>query len=639
VGSSAVPPERHTESCFVADEAEGALDLEHTVTASGATVTVCVETTRCVGTVDGDGFLVFAQQHIDQGTLAETLLLTLRARISTVEVGGVFGIVGAGGLLEVEVLLHRGTAREVSLGMLTGRYGVGSNDWQDIELDVDVRHVRFPADPYSSTPPLAELVPAENKITLVLTGFLAFPVAVEVDWITLKPKAAPGLAWHPVVGVHGLGASSAALRAGTAWADGMQMRDVGYHTGDLTPRGSIVGNGAELTGVIDAAKLRFGVELVHVLGHSKGALDAREHIKSHDDVETLFMLGPPNAGSFIADIFAKEAAVATSGAGEALLLLGGFLEMTWARMAIYNAFNGRNPNTTYVSIASDYDSSVALGFTALVGPSDEFVAVASAEALPYADAWTYLTSVGDPDNVGLCRSQSFIHHACLRYYRQFVDDLFPGYIAVLTPPPGGRAAGRAGRHAPEMPPRAGHDPAAGRRSARAAAAGGGTGGSRVVMSASGTAVEGTVAAYPTAVDEMASAAFVLLGDPGGLHLELVDPAGSRIHPDTTDPTVTYAAFPGAEALAYAVYLVDAPAAGEWSLEVSAAVPGRFGRDPVRRLGGRLRRRGRRAQRAPRPGDLRRRCRRDGLGHGHRGGAGCDGRCRDSAVRAPGRDDH
>ena len=51
--------------------------------------------------------------------------------------------------------------------------------------------------------------------------------------------------------VHGLGASSAAMWAGTPWYDGLQARDVGAHAVNLTPKGSVAINGAELAQFVD----------------------------------------------------------------------------------------------------------------------------------------------------------------------------------------------------------------------------------------------------------------------------------------------------------------------------------------------------------------------------------------------------
>ena len=116
MGNSGVSPDPFNDNFFVADEAPGRLDVEHTISVSDSIVSVCIETTRNVGTVDSDGFLVFAAQHIEQGTATEILLLTIRARISALEVGGTFGVHGLGGLLDVEVFLNKDTDHGIRSG-------------------------------------------------------------------------------------------------------------------------------------------------------------------------------------------------------------------------------------------------------------------------------------------------------------------------------------------------------------------------------------------------------------------------------------------------------------------------------------------------------------------------------------------
>ena len=246
--------------------------------------------------------LVDPQLHLDQGTLAERLLLTIRARISAVEVGGILGQT-----LAVEVIMNQGTSHERPLGALTGRYGGGGEDWQEFVLEVHTADVRFPTDPCPGQAAGSscgqEIVPVPNELTFVFTG-INFPAVMEVDWLMLEPMDDPGLAWRPVLLVHGLGTSGIKMAAGTAWFEGLRRRDVACHAPDFTRRGSIVNNGAEITLAVDDMKRRFGVERVHILAHSSGGIHAREHVRSHDDVETLITLGTPHAGSFIADCFA-----------------------------------------------------------------------------------------------------------------------------------------------------------------------------------------------------------------------------------------------------------------------------------------------------------------------------------------------
>lgn len=543
VGNSGVPPENYSESRFVADEAPGVLDVEHPLTASGQVVTLSVDATRYVGTVDADGFLSDPRLHLDQGTLADRLLLTVRARISAVEVGGVLGQA-----LTVEVVLNPGTSHARSLGTLDGRYGTGSDDWQEFVLEVDTTDVRFPADPCpgqtSGNSCGRDIEPVPNELAFVFTG-INFPAAMEADWLMLEPLDAPGLAWRPVLLVHGLGTSGAKMAAGTAWFDGLGRRDVACHAPDFTPRGSIVGNGAEITLAVDDLKRRFGVERVHILAHSSGGIHAREHVRSHNDVETLITLGTPHAGSFVADCFAPLGRDVAGDIGEFIVDALGFPQMMSSAMAVYNQSYVRNRKTTFVCVAGDFNSTWALKFARRFGPNDGVVSVASAQALSYAVAWTYINSFDDVLSNTVC--SRLTNHSCLRYYPQIVDDLFPDHIAVLTPPP-------------ELSPTAAEDPAVG-------AAG--------VMTAAGVVTAGVTSSHTAVVDVADAAIFLVLGDQNALRFELVSPSGIRIDPSAVDPAVTHDAYQDDGFVPHAGYHVESPETGIWLLEVigtDAAAP-------------------------------------------------------------------
>jgi pimeloyl-ACP methyl ester carboxylesterase len=393
----------------------------------------------------------------------------------------------------------------------------------------------------------------------------------EVDWLTLEPKDQPGLAWRPVLLVHGYTLNSAAWRR-SAWASGLTARDVAWHAVDVTPKGSITNNGAEITQAVDDLKKRFGVERVHIVGHSKGGLDAREHVKDHDDVETLIMLTTPNNGSFLADI----GAVSTSKLLIPQGILGylGVLELTSSAMKIYNESYVSNDQTTYVAVSGAYDSSWAKAFATIFGENDEMVSVASVQALSYADPRPYVTSVNDAaQSQGICADFSLINHCCLRYYTQIVDDLFPVYIATLTPP---LPPPRAPAFKTTLPPGVDTTPAGSRRGrAPAMAAPGFVEGSSAtgvqgVMSDGGIASDGVTFSHTAFINPSDVAIFLMFGQQEALHFELVSPSGSRIDATTplADPTVTYASFGDAGTLPYTGYSIEGPEVGGWTLEVT-----------------------------------------------------------------------
>jgi hypothetical protein len=96
MGSSGMnPPKDASESYFVAAEGTG-FDVPHPIVSSGnVVVSLFLETTRVVGTVDSEGFLTGnGLLHPDLGTLASTLVLTIRAQIDA----GLFGTLGSGSM-------------------------------------------------------------------------------------------------------------------------------------------------------------------------------------------------------------------------------------------------------------------------------------------------------------------------------------------------------------------------------------------------------------------------------------------------------------------------------------------------------------------------------------------------------------
>lgn len=161
MGNSGVNPQPATESRFVADEGPG-FDVPHPIVSSGDVVSVFLETTRVVGTVDPDGLITGGGLlHPDQGTLARTLVLTIRAQIAA----GLSGTLGSG--VDVEVFLHRGiTGPGVFVDSLEGTFGP---DWQDFRLELPTLAVRWPADPCLGQDPSAPCgrapVPRPNEIS------------------------------------------------------------------------------------------------------------------------------------------------------------------------------------------------------------------------------------------------------------------------------------------------------------------------------------------------------------------------------------------------------------------------------------------------------------------------------------------
>jgi pimeloyl-ACP methyl ester carboxylesterase len=232
-------------------------------------------------------------------------------------------------------------------------------------------------------------------------------MTLEVDWLTLEPKEdpTPGLACRPVLLLHGWNAGGGEMGPGTAWFDGLGKLDIPCHAVDLTSRGSIYQNAALLETAVSDLKKRFGVQRVNVLGFSKGGLDAREYLRTHDDIEILVMLATPNEGSFLVN-WAVVPLWWTASVP---------MELSPASMMIFNEFDEKNDKTAYITIGAEYDSIFAQLAAELNGPNDEVVAVSSVHSVPYASPMiTHPTFITDPvSQSGSCQNLS--NHSCLRY--------------------------------------------------------------------------------------------------------------------------------------------------------------------------------------------------------------------------------
>jgi len=553
MGNSGLQAPAPNESRFVADETFGELDVRHPVTASGDVVTVSISTTRVVGTVDQDGFLVRGPLHLDQGTLAPTMRLSIEAEIRATDFGGLLGH----GALDVEVFLHRGTDHERSLGHLQGPFGSG---WREYQLTVKTVDLRFPPDPCPLAGPqgLCARDPeaASNKISFLFTGSITqgMNMTFEVDWMALEPEDKPGLAWRPVLLVSGWNIGSEKMGPGTAWSDGLSLRDVSTQVADVAPLGTISGNAARIAPYVSDLCRRFGVQRINVVGYDKGGLDARHYVKDADDVDTLIMLGTPNGGNFTIDAAVLAASPIASTPAEPLLSYADAQEMTTWAMALYNRFYTRNRQTRYVTAAAEYDSVLAtLVYEPVVGPNDEVVSAGSV-LLPlasYAFGQPYQTSTADAVSQGVCASENVLNHSCLRHNTAIVDDLFAGFIATLTPPP--------------QPPRV---PAEGRSVTPAEAAEAPAELRTVLTGAAPNPADGVTDTYSALVDAATPAVFTVITDGEAIGLQLVSPSGDRIDPRTASPAVVHAPAADAGPFWYTAYRVDPAEAGAWTVEVT-----------------------------------------------------------------------
>jgi triacylglycerol lipase len=143
--------------------------------------------------------------------------------------------------------------------------------------------------------------------------------------------------------------------------------NVSFHQSD-DECGSAISHARELAQIVQQVKDITGQNKVNIVAHSKGGLDARVYLADTNtqDVANLIMIGTPNAGSPLADVFHNN-----DPCKPAVEDLRTNAADTTAR---------QNTNTNYYTIAGE-----CLSFSPFIlEPNDEFVGVSSVESLPYS---------------------------------------------------------------------------------------------------------------------------------------------------------------------------------------------------------------------------------------------------------------
>jgi len=317
--------------------------------------------TRYFGPVDGSGHLLHPENLKTNGGMVD---LTLR--VWDVDANSS----PPGCSPEVDAVSING----FHLGNLTG----WDSQWSTVTFQVPVSQLKFP------TLVGGQLLPANNTIRVdVDTANSDYCWAVEVDWARLVIEGI-----RPAVLVHGFLSDAATWSAWTqpgGYAEQVGLPVYAFSFGNN--HGSWVQHMFEEAGQINAAKQRFGVDKLHIVGHSKGGIDSRAYLAfmGGDTVRNLVMLGTPNAGSPVADIV-KGAGILSPLVGTIATLIGdpALTELTVVYTnTVYNPIVGQNTNTNYYTVAGNWQG-LPNGNPLVPGPDDSVVAVSSVQSLPYA---------------------------------------------------------------------------------------------------------------------------------------------------------------------------------------------------------------------------------------------------------------
>ncbi|MCO5204717.1 MAG: hypothetical protein M9928_06785 [Anaerolineae bacterium] len=527
LSSSPFTPPDASDSLFVVDYG-GGLDTGCTF-ADGSPLEIELNVTRYVGEVDGDGYLVNPNQLINDGILAPTITVMMPAY-------DIDYVSPDPDIPPERDLVQFNTS---SLGFLTG----SNNVWKLNTFQIPIDEIKFP----EAAPRNASITPRTNLITVDI-DILGGGWCTAIDWVAIKPASSDGLAWRPVLFAHGIFSNGSIWS--NIWRPNLDALNIKNHAIDMGACDSIQNNSAEIGTEVAIMRDMYGVDKIHLVGHSKGGLDSRHYISGNDDVERLTQLASPNGGSPLAD-YAQGVAVWLLG-GIPTALLDYFAtpcgaQLTTPYMALYNLSDTPNPNTAYKTMAGDHDpGGWCAGSCILAGPDDTIVPVWSVHALPYAANLTHSADDGTATHSGI--------HGSTVVYNRLIGDLQQT---------SGPAAYVDSGWVP-LSPRTADNPEASFRPRYQAAA------DQFLATQVGYVTAGEVMTHTVMVDPSIALSLQLVWGIDDLDLELTDPLGNHIDPSvaSADPDMEFVASEAIEGMKSETYYIVNPVAGEWLVSVA-----------------------------------------------------------------------
>lgn len=259
-----------------------------------------VEVTRAVvmsaDDLNADGTLKNAQAMIDAGVLGPKAFLTMPA--FDVDVAGAPGFPP-----EVDKISFNGE----EIGELEGI----NNKWVMNTFDIPIGKVRFPAPGTSGAP---QGVANTVRIDIdTASDPSEFNWCTSIDWGALRFKAT-----SPVVLLHGMGANPRSDPVynsfdSFAFAADLESRFLLVDKDQGLFPGSFALNASEvLPDALKEIATRFGVDSLHLVGHSQGGIDSRAYLALNDpriaedgtgfEIVSLTSLAAPHDGTVLADV-------------------------------------------------------------------------------------------------------------------------------------------------------------------------------------------------------------------------------------------------------------------------------------------------------------------------------------------------
>ncbi|MDB5335851.1 MAG: hypothetical protein JWN70_1470, partial [Planctomycetaceae bacterium] len=546
VGSSPFAPPEDDNSVFVVDEG--------TYLDTGCTFNTDVPDGKLVITLPIDRYIGDVDKLHAAGLLPDTVELQLPAFDVDID-GGDAG--------ELDRVYFNGHV--VSEEFLTGQ----NETWKLNTFRIPIDWLNLPSDPGDG----GTLTPADNTIEIQI-DVLDEGWCTSVDWAALTIDAP-----NPVFFVHGILSDSSGW--GDVWEPGLQ--NLGVPVGDISLGGTFgvaldsIGNNAEkIATKISSLQARWGFDNITFVTHSKGGLDSRQFIEDllYDDdpddddlVSALFQIGTPNAGSPLADTLEAGLLEFSASFGVVGLAIDGLLhafvtpagvQLTTAYMEGYNAIHSFNPNTSYYSLAGDYDpSSVSedpLGVfldALLPGADDSVVPESSVWALDYASHLSYQSTAPDgqathanrpgahPGEVG----STGIYNLLLPLVLDSGSSASPNNAPVQFAAAAGPVFQPANAAVPAEMPSTG--------------------------TLTGQIAQGQDQTQQLQLDGGQAAFISMIYSSGNLDLTLIDPNGIPVTPATVNPNIEFGSSEDDDGFKIEIYSITSAIAGLWTVKVHA----------------------------------------------------------------------
>lgn len=374
--SSPFDPGESNDTRFIVDDAPG-LDTRCTFR-SGGPLIFEIEVTRYVGPVNPDGTLQDPVSLKDIGIVFPTA--TLRMPAFDVDYGA---SLPAPYDPERDRVFFNGT----DIGYLTGF----NNIWKLNIFTIPIELLKFPDK--GATTPAKNTIRIDIDVANIDIGQELWCTAI--DWAELSFQAV-----RPVLLVHGIltGPETWTDEKDSPWFSNLENALIPVDTVRVGIMATIQSNSALIASKVSTMRSQYGVDRINIVSHSKGGLDSRDYINTHDDIEQLIMISTPNAGTPVAD-FIQGLIILAGVPGVILEAFQGpaAAQLTTYYMNAYNLFVRENRKTRYIALAGNYDPNGGFlglgpdGAVYLSGEDDEWVQVSSVHSLGYTDNRTFTT--------------------------------------------------------------------------------------------------------------------------------------------------------------------------------------------------------------------------------------------------------